>query len=877
MVMNFNERTQIVKLNESRDLLAGIIESAMDAIIAIDEAQRIVLFNSAAERIFGISANEVIGNSIGRFIPLRFRAEYSEGLRRFVESENVGRNIDGPGSQWGLRVTGEEFPVEASVFKVESGGNNFLAVIVRDVTERHRAEQVLRESEQRLRFSEQTLRESEERLRLAQRVASIGTFEWNVKTDVVTWTPELEAMYGLPPGGFGGTRTAFENLVYADDRPRLRKLAESTFATGQPTKGEWRVVWPDGTVHWMAGRWQLLQDECGEPSRVVGVNVDITERKLAEKTLRESEERFRLAVQAGKIYAYEWDVPSDKIVRSGEITGVLGPAGEPVLTRRQLLAKVHPDDRALFNASVAERTPERPNVQITYRLLSPDGSVLWFEKTARAFFDEHGKMIRMIGMVADITERKRAEEARFRHAVVVESSEDAILSVSLDRVITSWNAGAERIYGYKEAEVLGKPIDIIVPPELPNEENNILETLRMGGRIEHFETVRVTKTGKRINVSLIISPIKNAMGETVGCSEIARDITERKRNEMELRTSEERLRLATLAGKMYAYEWNMQTDILVRSPEYVNVLGPTQPESSSRSQIMDRIHPDDRSKFVATIAAFTPENPISEVTYRVLLPGRTQMWLKNSGHAFFDDKGKMLRVIGMVADVTDQKLAEEALFDVSRRLIQAQEQERSRIGRELHDDVVQRLALLAVKLQQLQENPFEAQNRIQELDNEVVEIIDAVQALSHDLHSSKLEYLGVVSGMKSWCADFAERYAIAVEFATHVPSDIPLEIGLCLFRVLQEALRNAVKHSGAKHIEVRLSERLNQVDLIISDSGKGFNVDAAMKGKGLGLTSMRERVRLVNGTITVESTPTHGTKICVRVPVPEHESQQIAV
>lgn len=305
--MNFNDPTQITQqLNESQDLLAGVVDSAMDAIIAIDEAQRIVLFNSAAEKIFGISANEVIGSSIDRFIPQRFRAEYSEGLRRFVESENVGRNIDGPGSQWGLRVTGEEFPVEASIFKVKSGGHKFLAVIVRDVTERHRAEQVLRESEQRLRFSEQTSRESEERLRLAQRVANIGTFEWNVKTDVVTWTPELEAMYGLPPGGFGGTQTAFENLVHADDRPRLRKLVESTLATGQPTKGEWRVVWPDGTVHWMAGRWQLLQDEYGEPSRVVGVNVDITERKLAEKTLRESEERFRLAVQAGKIYAYPY-------------------------------------------------------------------------------------------------------------------------------------------------------------------------------------------------------------------------------------------------------------------------------------------------------------------------------------------------------------------------------------------------------------------------------------------------------------------------------------------------------------------------------------------------------------------------------------------
>lgn len=872
--MNFKDRAQITQpLNESRDLLAGIVESAMDAIIAIDDTNRIVLFNSAAERMFGRSANEVIGSSIDRIIPQRLLTEYTEDLHRSVGSDDAG----GLGIQWGLRATGEEFPIETSVFKVESGVNNFFAVIVRDITERRHTEQVMHENEQRVRLSEQILRESEERLRLAQRVAGVGSFEWNIRTNVNTWTPELEAIYGLPPGSFGGTHEAFEALVYVDDRAKLKMLVESTLSTGQPTKGEWRVVWPDGSMHWLAGRWQLLRHESGEPSRVVGVNIDITDRKLAELQLRDSEERLRLALQAGKIYAYEWDVATDRIIRSDGTSGALGSERAVSLTRQQLLSKVHPADRASFNASVEERTPDCPDVQISYRLLRPDGSVEWYEKTAHAFFDQQGRMVRMIGMVADITERKHAEEARFKHAVMVESSEDAIMSVSLDRTITSWNEGAERIYGYKEAEVLGRPIDILVPLELGDEENNIFDTLRAGGRIEHFETVRLTKTGRRIDVSLRISPIKNAIGEMVGCSGIARDITERKRNEMELRTSEERLRLATLAGKMYAYEWDIQTDTLVRSPEYVRVLGPTLPKSSSRSQIIEKIHPDDRSKFIAMIADLTPENPIGEVTYRVLLPGRAQMWLKNSGHAFFDQQGKMLRVIGMVADVTEQKLAEEALFDVSRKLVQAQEQERSRIGRELHDDLAQRLALLAVTLQEPCENLIEVQSRLQELNREVIEIVDDVQALSHDLHSSKLEYLGVVSGMKSWCGDFAERYAMDVEFTSDVPSGIPLEIGLCLFRVLQEALRNAVKHSGAKHIEVRLSEHSNQVDLTVSDSGKGFNVDTAIKGKGLGLTSMRERIRLVNGTITIESARMAGTKISVRVPLPEHQSERIAV
>ena len=161
---------------------------------------------------------------------------------------------------------------------------------------------------------------------------------------------------------------------------------------------------------------------------------------------------------------------------------------------------------------------------------------------------------------------------------------------------------------------------------------------------------------------------------------------------------------------------------------------------------VDKIHPDDRPKFLATIARLTPENPTDEVTYRALASDGTIVWLKSNGRGFFDGEGKLLRVIGMVADVTDLKRAEEALAGMTRKLIEAQEQERARIGRELHDDINQRLAMLAVELDQLQENPSEIQRRVQELRKQLAEISDDVQALSHDLHSSKLEYLGCGCG-----------------------------------------------------------------------------------------------------------------------------------
>ena len=223
------------------------------------------------------------------------------------------------------------------------------------------------------------------------------------------------------------------------------------------------------------------------------------------------------------------------------------------------------------------------------------------------------------------------------------------------------------------------------------------------------------------------------------------------------------------------------------------------------------------------------------------------------------------------AIMAEVQRSQQSLRQLSAQLIKAQEQERSRIGRELHDDINQRLALLAVELQQLQDIPSPVQSQVQGLREEVAEISKDVQGLSHELHSSKLEYLGVTAGIKSWCKEFGERQQIEVIFKNKISSVVPLDIGICLFRVLQEALHNAVKHSAVKQVEVEMAEKQNEVQLIVSDSGRGFKLESAKQGEGLGLTSMQERVRLVNGTIAIDSKPMCGTKIYVRIPLPSEQ------
>jgi PAS domain S-box-containing protein len=255
--------------------------------------------------------------------------------------------------------------------------------------------------------------------------------------------------------------------------------------------------------------------------------------------------------------------------------------------------------------------------------------------------------------------------------------------------------------------------------------------------------------------------------------------------------------------------------------------------------------------------------------------GGVTRWARWEVRPWKTPEGTVGGILILAEDITRRKQIEEMLSGMSRKLIEAQEQERTRIGRELHDDINQRLALLAVELEHLQDNPAEVQTRLPELRKQTTQLSTDVQALSHELHSSKLEYLGVVSGIRSWCKEFGERQTMEIDFKSDVSSLVPFDVGICLFRVLQEALNNALKHSGEKRVEVQLAEHSNEFQLIVRDSGRGFDIEVACQGRGLGLTSMQERVRLVNGTITIESKPRAGTTINVRVPVElGHESQR---
>jgi signal transduction histidine kinase len=227
-----------------------------------------------------------------------------------------------------------------------------------------------------------------------------------------------------------------------------------------------------------------------------------------------------------------------------------------------------------------------------------------------------------------------------------------------------------------------------------------------------------------------------------------------------------------------------------------------------------------------------------------------------------------------------REMRDETLSSVNRRLIEAEERERTRIGRDLDDDIGQRMTLLALKLEQLRADVSNSSPAvlwsIDELRKQSLEISTDMLALAHTLHPPKLEYLGLVTTMRSFCEEFGLQQKAEIEFKSHdVPSPLPLNISLPLLRVLQEALHNAAKHSGERHFDVELLGTSDAIHLTVRDPGSGFDPKLAMKGNGLGLTSMRDRLKLVNGAFSIDSQPNRGTKIHASVPLPSESNSAL--
>jgi PAS domain S-box-containing protein len=555
---------------------------------------------------------------------------------------------------------------------------------------------------------------------------------------------------------------------------------------------------------------------------------------------------------------------------------------------------IHPDDRLrcldIYHSSVKSHVP----FKMEYRLRRADGVFRWVLSHGEPRFCDGGELQGYVGSCLDITEQKTSEEIRSSLAAIVQSSDDAIVTKDLNGIIRSWNASAERIFGYTEEEVVGKPITIIIPTELHAEEADILRRLKSGQRIDHFETTRVAKGGQRVLVSLTVSPVRDATGRIVAASKIARDITRTKQVEQALRESEQRMRFCLEAASVGTWRWDIKTGAVRWSENMESIHGQrTGSFGGNFEAFLEGVCSEDRERVNQAIHRALEVDGKYHVEYRQVKSDGSTGWLEAIGQVLYDASNRPVSMMGVCRDISERKSAEQALNEahdqldvrvkertseldraherlrmLSGRLLSTQDDERRRIARELHDTAGQLLVALSLTLVPVEE---ELQRKDAELARQVMSALGLIEELSRDLrtmshllHPPLLDEAGLHSAVRWYVEGFAERSKIDVDL--HLDPEVgrlPPDMETAIFRIVQECLTNIHRHSDSSSASIVIGRDDRNVKIEIRDQGKGM--PTPVPRAGIGIQGMRERVRQLAGEFEIES-GADGTRVTAIFP-----------
>ena len=527
-------------------------------------------------------------------------------------------------------------------------------------------------------------------------------------------------------------------------------------------------------------------------------------------------------------------------------------------------------------------------------------------------------------VVVDVTDRKRAELAANELASLVESSDDAIIGMDPTGVVKSWNRGAEHTFGYSADDMIGSPYSRLIPADRRDEESFLLGQIKRGAGASRFETVRRTKSGRLIDVSITASPIKDADGRLNGISKVSRDITDRKNAERILRRNEALFTALVAQAPVGVYVVNARFQLQQVNPKARPVFRNVSPLiGRDISEILRILWPRrvaDRvlARFRHTLKTGEPYQS-AEFKERRRDIGKTESYewqirritLPADEHGvvcFFDDiterkKAEESERRLAVLAATNQKLEEEVLLrrvveealrrsgeeqvrllerarQLSRQVLHAQEAERKRISRELHDEIAQALVSVSVHLSALTHEASgdsrQLAKKIAQTQRLVEKSVDAVHQFARDLRPTALDDLGLIPALHAFMKEFTKRTGVLCQLTAHAAhAKLRVVERTVLYRVAQEALSNVARHARASRVTVKIQRQANTLRMTIHDDGRSFSVQRLLQAGGtkrLGLLGMRERLEMVGGSLGIESKRGEGTTITATIP--SHEPRQ---
>ena len=721
-------------LRDSEERFRQLAEHLEDVVWIADRGLTQVLYiNPAYERVFGRSCRSVY-DRLTSFVDA-VHPDDRESVNQMLERQRQGdyrpleyRIIRPDGSlRWLLR---RAFPIrnrEGEIYRI--------AGIAQDITERKRAQEEVRESEERYR----DLVENSHELMCTH----------DLDGTVLSVNRAAVELFGYEPHEFVGTGNIRDILA-----PEVRDQFQDYMAKilkHRATSGLMLVQTHSGERRILEYYNSLRTDGVAAPI-VRGMARDVTEQRRAENALRESEERYRELFENAKDAIYVHDLRGRYVSVNRAAERLSGYSRDEIIGKHYSNFVV-PRDLAQVRTSFARKLDHVPETTYEVDVMRKDRRRVPVEVSSRLIY-ENGEPVGVQGVARDISERKRAEEARSQLALIVESSDDAIIGKTLDGIILSWNRGAEQMYGYSAREIVGCPITVVVPSDRLGDVALHLAKIRRGESIKHSESLGRRKDGKLINVSLSISPVKNAQGKIIGAATIARDITQHKQ-------------------------------------------------------------------------------------------------------------------------------AEQVLKTFSRRLVEAQEAERKKIARELHDEIGQILTAVRISLQSIQRTwePSAPVPRIEESISVVDEALDRVRELSLELRPALLDDLGLAAALRWYLNRYSERTGIPGEVTSNFSDDLrlPRKLETACFRIVQEALTNVARHAEASTVKIALNRFRRGLELKVIDDGKGFDATglfANASSQSLGLHGIQERAFAVGGNIEIQTAPGQGTCLSATFPLKSRSGAQ---
>jgi PAS domain S-box-containing protein len=752
---------------------AGVVESAMDAIISIDESRRILIFNAAAEQMFRCPATTAIGQSIEQFVPPRFQQAHEQYIRAFSQTGTTSRSMQAPGTLSAVRADGEEFPIEATISQIVTAGQKIYTVIIRDITERKQSEEQMH--------------------RLAQ------ALEQSASTIIIT------DIHGY--------------IEYAN--PAFAKTTGYT-----------------------------ITEALGQHTRI-----------------------FKSGYTSPEAYRQLWETITSGNEWHGE-----------------------------------------------FHNKKKNGERYWESAVISPIKNTDGVITNFLAVKEDITARKRDEEVRARLAAIVDSSDDAIISTTPEGRITTWNAGAERLYGYSAAEAIGRPMAMLVPPARLEIVGSVMERVARGERVAHFDNVCVRKDGRQIEVSMSCSPIVDVSGRIIGASTIGRDITHRKQAEEALLVAEARYRTLVEQIPAIIYTANIDATSGTRyvSPQVEAILGFTPAEWLADPELwLKQIHPDDRERVLAgVVQAQISDTPVPAEFRSLTRDGRV-VWLHDAARVVRDQAGRPLFMQGVTLDITDRKQIEAALIE-ERALLARRVEERTadlsvanaelaRAAR-LKDEFLASMshelrtplnAVLGLS-EALQEEVYGALNddqsralrSIEESGRHLLALINDILDLAKigagklELEIEPLDVTTICEATLRLVKQAAMHKRIAIELAIDPAVDSLRADGRRLKQILVNLLSNAVKFTsegGRVGLEVCGDAARHSIDFTVWDTGIGIipadqsrlfqpfvQLDSRLarqyNGTGLGLALVSRMAELHGGSVRVASEPGSGSRFTVSLP-----------